>query len=71
MKASELTGTVASSERIIAALNIASQYGSADGAHHKAWVIAQMVRALTGDQYEGWVAAVKAREDEWSEGIAP
>lgn len=34
--------------RIAAALGIASGYGSTDGAHHKAWVIDQMVRALTG-----------------------
>ena len=61
MKASELTGPVTSSERIIAAINIASEYGSADGAHHKAWVIDQMVQTLTGDQYESWVAAVKGR----------
>jgi len=26
-----------------------------DGAHHKQWIIDQMVRALTGDDYEEWV----------------
>ena len=34
--------------RIDAALNCANQYASNDGAHHKAWVIDQMVRILTG-----------------------
>lgn len=34
-------------ERIAKALNIASDNGQTDGAHHKAWVIDQMVRALT------------------------
>jgi len=35
-------------ERIQAALDIASSYGGIDGAHHKMWVIDQMVRVLTG-----------------------
>lgn len=30
------------------ALEVASDYGQCDGAHHKMWVIDQMVRALTG-----------------------
>jgi hypothetical protein len=34
--------------RIPAALDIAAQFGGIDGDHHKAWVIDQMVRALTG-----------------------
>lgn len=35
-------------ERIEKALSIAVAYGGTDGAHHKDWVIDQMVRALTG-----------------------
>lgn len=35
-------------ERIAVALDTAVQYGGIDGAHHKTWVIDQMVRALTG-----------------------
>lgn len=35
-------------ERIEFALDIAVRYGGIDGDHHKAWVIDQMVRALTG-----------------------
>lgn len=35
-------------ERIAYALEIAHEAGGVDGAHHKAWVIDQMVRALTG-----------------------
>ena len=58
------------------ALIFADSYGSIDGAHHKAWVIDQMVRALTGDQYDEWVRAACDGEDgpdtyEWNEGIAP
>jgi len=34
--------------RIKNALEFAVKYGGIDGDHHKAWVIDQMVRALTG-----------------------
>ena len=34
--------------RIKEALDYAIKYGGIDGAHHKDWVIDQMVRALTG-----------------------
>jgi len=34
-------------QRIALALAIAYDYGQVDGDHHKAWVIDQMVRALT------------------------
>jgi hypothetical protein len=36
------------SVRIAKALNFALRYGGIDGAHHKTWVIDQMVRALLG-----------------------
>lgn len=60
----------------VKALAIAQVYGQTDGAHHKAWVIDQMVRALTGDAYEAWVTAYCAGDDgpetyEWDVGIAP
>jgi hypothetical protein len=35
-------------DRIDRALDYAVRYGGIDGAHHKNWVIDQMVRALTG-----------------------
>lgn len=58
------------------ALELARKYGGIDGDHHKAWVIDQMVRALTGDKYAEFVAGSKVGEDgpdtyEWNEGIAP
>lgn len=62
--------------RINEALDLASQYAQIDGAHHKMWVIDQMVRALTGDGYAEWVKDY-CEEDgdpnayEWDEGIAP
>ena len=63
-------------ERILAALNIAFDYGQIDGAHHKTWVIDQMVRALTGDGYDEWVANFRDGEDgpdtySWDDGNAP
>ena len=62
--------------RIEEALNIAFSYAQIDGAHHKAWVIDQMVRSLTGDEYKTWIANHNAGEDgaetySWDEGIAP
>ncbi|SNY93407.1 hypothetical protein SAMN04515647_3702 [Cohaesibacter sp. ES.047] len=35
-------------KRIAKAIEIAVRWGGIDGAHHKAWAIDQMVRALTG-----------------------
>lgn len=54
------------------ALQIARDGAQTDGAHHKLWCIDQMVRALTGDAYDDWVAEYE--EDgtyEWDTGIAP
>ena len=62
--------------RIQAALEIAQRYGQTDGAHHKAWVIDQLCRALLGADYTAWVLAAKAGEDGpntygWDEGVPP
>jgi len=57
-------------ERIEAALNIAFERGQCDGGHHKMRVIDDMVRALTGDQYNTWVEAyTEGGEWEWDTGI--
>lgn len=66
---------VALAGRLSEALDVAL-CGGIDGAHHKAWVIDQMVRHLTGDGYAAWVAAARDGEDgpetySWDEGIAP
>lgn len=58
------------------AIEIAVRYGGIDGDHHKAWVIDQMVRALTGENYDAVVADACAGDDgpntyDWDEGIAP
>ena len=65
-------------ERIEKALDIAKNDAMIDGAHHKQWVIDQMVRALadTPIRYKRFIRDAKAGEEgpqtyEWDEGIAP
>lgn len=63
-------------DRIDAAISLAVMYGGIDGDHHKAWVIDQIVRILSGDSYEELVKNAKSGEDGpdtygWDEGIAP
>jgi len=54
------------------AIAVAEQHGQTGGAHHKAWVIDQMVRELVGVDYSDWRAAYEQDgEYEWDEGIAP
>lgn len=59
------------------ALEMAMEYGGFDGAHHKMWVIDQMVRnLLTDDEYETEIACWEAGDDgkpcyQWDVGIAP
>lgn len=54
------------------ALDVAFMYAATDGAHHKAWVIDQMVRELLGDQYDQWVLEYEQGGlYEWPVGIAP
>lgn len=63
-------------DRVNKALEIAIEYGDFDGAHHKAWVIDQMVRALAAENYNEVIRAAKAGPDGpntygWDIGIAP
>lgn len=63
-------------EKVEKALDLGVQFGGIDGAHHKDWVIDQMIRILAGDRYDEIVAASRAGEDgpntyEWNVGIAP
>lgn len=71
-------------QRIKAALEVAVNFGGADGEHHLKWVIDQMVRSLTGcpnnveetEEYQRLVVAAKAGQDgpetyDWDCGIAP
>lgn len=57
---------------IAKAVQIALDYGQVDGAHHKAWVIDQMLRALEGDHYAQEIADYcRDGEYEWDVGVAP
>lgn len=63
-------------ERIDEAIELAVKYGGIDGAHHKQWVIDQMVRALAGDRYDAIVAEACNGEDgpntyDWDTGTPP
>lgn len=58
------------------ATDIAFRHGQNDGAHHKAWVIDQIIRALLKEDYATWITNYKLDEGdpeayEWDEGIAP
>lgn len=53
------------------AVHIAND-GQIDGAHHRLWVIDQMVRVLLGDMYSEFVDRYEENgEYEWDTGIAP
>lgn len=71
-------------KRINNALDLAVEYGGIDGDHHKAWVIDQMIRELTGcpdalgesEEYREFVRKARDGEDgpetyDWDTGIAP
>lgn len=72
-----------SDERIKRALEIAHNHGGTDGAHHKQWMIDQMVRALTGcagkevsSEYVQWAKDRMDGEDgpntyDWDTGTPP
>jgi hypothetical protein len=56
-------------DRISDAVEIAEEYGRIDGAHHKMWVIDQMVRVLLGERYAEWFEADGG--EWWDQGVAP
>ena len=65
------------SKKIISeAIEVGVKYGGIDGAHHKDWVIDQMIRILAGDHYEQIVIEACSGEDgpstySWDCGVAP
>ena len=63
-------------QKIEDAIGLIVQYGGVDGAHHKAWVIDQVLRILAGDEYNEVVRTICAGDDgpdtyEWDKGIVP
>ena len=62
------------------ALDLITQYGGIDGAHHKQWVLDQIVRTLTKTEkgYENWLKEYQGDLDEegcpeyeWDKGSPP
>lgn len=57
-------------------LDLITRYGGIDGDHHKQWLLDQIVRVLTGVDYEQWVSDYEDGEDGpktyiWDAGIPP
>ena len=65
-KATELMGK---------AITFALQWGMVSGAHHKQWVIDQIIRILLGEDEENYQMMIKVGKiltgEEWDEGVAP
>lgn len=66
--------------RIDEALDLIESYGGIDGAHHKQWVLDQVVRKLCGSEesYQAWLDNYQGEADEegyteyeWDVGIPP
>lgn len=63
-------------DRITKAVAMITQHAAIDGAHHKDWVLDQVTRILTKDDYDAVVADAKSGADgpetySWETGIAP
>lgn len=52
-------------------LNLIRDFGGIDGEHHKQWLLDQIVRVLTVDEYHEWLALYRQGGSEWDAGIAP
>jgi hypothetical protein len=62
--------------KVKVALELIERFGGTDGAHHKQWLIDQILRALTGNDYVKWVAEWESgahgpKTYFWDDGIAP
>ena len=62
--------------KIEESLKLILRFRRCDGSRHKAWVIDQIVRILTKDNYKLFVATAKTGKDgpetyEWDVGIVP
>lgn len=66
-------------DRAERAIDLGIRYGQIDGSHHKMWVIDQMIRILTGSDYEKIIKENSLPNEgddedevyEWDCGIAP
>jgi hypothetical protein len=58
-------------DRINAAVSLINELGDIDGAHHKQWLLDQVVRLLLAEEYDAWAKAIDAEGFYWDQGIAP
>jgi len=64
-------------EGIAAAVSVIEEYGMTDGAHHKQWILDQVLRAILGAKgYDKWLSTYNATAQsgewpEWDQGVAP
>jgi hypothetical protein len=66
----EIPGDEDLKQRIKNAVEVIGAFGGHDGAHHKQWVLDQVVRALLSEaEYETWTNRIDGGE--WDKGIAP
>ncbi len=68
-----LKAALAEGEKVVeAAMTVLNNYSQIDGAHHKAWCLDQVARALMGDGYSKWRELYENNgEYGWDEGTAP
>lgn len=65
-------------EKIDEAVDLILDCAQIDGAHHKTWVLDQVLRILVGDQYDSYIKDYCGDDPEdednyydWDTGIAP
>lgn len=59
-------------EKIAEGIDKAIRFAGIDGGHHKVWLIDQLMRGITGENYEKFLDLYNVPEyDEWDTGIAP
>lgn len=68
------TALLGKNQNISAAVDLIVSYSQIDGAHHKAWVLDQVLRCLVSEEdYDEIINAVDEDGEPygWDEGIAP
>lgn len=63
-------------EKVAKILELIENYAFIDGAHHKQWLLDQIARVATGDNYSEWRKMWLERDgswitDHWDEGGSP
>jgi hypothetical protein len=65
--------SLAAEQRVAHAVTLLILYGTVPGAHHKAWLIDQVLRVLLEDEdaYQQCIQEAASGGDPWEKGIAP